>query len=180
MASQRSQSPEPEPDSAQKAPEPAPRAHSRSLIATAGIKKPPTIVQPALRSGGTSGRKALALHSDSRGPHSRHVSRAKTKPSQAKPKPKSGAKPKSKGQAKQPNQPARTVWRGAVWETCQPSQHQAKPSQAKPKAKSQAKQPNQPARAVRRGAVGRYICQAKTKPSQQPTIFESKPHSGGA
>ena len=61
---------------------------------------------------------------------------AEPKPSQAKPKPESGAKPKSKGSAKQPNQPARAVWRGAVWETCQPSQHQAKPSQAKP---SQAK-----------------------------------------
>ena len=135
--------PEPEPQ-----PEPGPESKlSQSYIAattrtalhriaTAGIKKPPTIVQPALRSGGTSGRTALALHSDSRGPHSRHVNRAKTKPSQAKPKPKSGAKPKSKGQAKQPNQPATPVWRGAVWETCQPSQHQAKPSQAKP---SQAK-----------------------------------------
>ena len=163
--------PEPEPQ-----PEPGPESKlSQSYIAattrtplhriaTAGIKKPPTIVQPALRSGGTSGRTALALHSESRGPNSRHVSRAKTKPSQAKPKPKlkSRAKPGPKSQAKQPSQPARAVWRGAVWETCQPSQHQAK---------------LEPCGVVRKG---RYVCQTKTTPSQQPTIFESKPHSGGA
>ena len=102
-------------------------------IATAGIKKPPTVVQPALRSGGTSGRTALALHIATAGVQTADTL-AEPKPSQAKPKPKpklkSRAKPKSKSQAKQPSQPARAVWRGAVWETCQPSQHQALKPQA--------------------------------------------------